>query len=164
ALPEGQEGIIAVKALTIDMPLLCSAALLLALIWTAPAHAARLDLVGGVLTYTDTSSSPPVANALEISLASGTYTVVDPAEASIDPTPNAIASRCTPVNATTVTCPASAIASITVLARHGDDRVVLAGVAVPTFVAGGTGNDTLVGGDGDDFFFLNTGDGSDTID
>jgi Ca2+-binding RTX toxin-like protein len=57
----------------------------------------------------------------------------------------------------------SAIASLTILTRNGDDRVVLTGVPVPAFVDGGRGNDVLVGGNGDDFFFWNTGDGSDTV-
>ena len=142
-----------------------TAAVLLTLVLHAtPAHAARLDLTGGVLEYLDQSGGAAIANALTVTLAGDTYTLHDPAEASVNPTPNALAGGCAPVDAQTVTCPAAAIVSFTILTRNGDDHVTLTGVAVPTFVDSGTGNDVLVGGDADDFFFWNVGDGSDRID
>jgi Ca2+-binding RTX toxin-like protein len=128
-----------------------------------PADAARLDVIGDVLTYTDPSIPPGIANALSIMLSGDRYTIDDPAEAAIDLTANALAAGCTAVDSNSATCPASAVTDITVLTRNGDDRVVLTGVEVPAFVDGGHGNDTLVGGDADDFFFWQPGDGSDRI-
>ena len=140
-----------------------AAALLGPVLSATLAPAARLEINGDVLGYTDTSVTPPVANALTISLAGDTYTIDDPAEASIELIGSAVAAGCLAIDSNTVTCPAGAIASITVLTRRGDDRVVLTGVPVPTFVDGGAGNDTLIGGDSDDFFFWAPGDGSDRI-
>ena len=144
--------------------IMAALALLLPTATVTPAAAARLDVNGDVLTYTDTSVTPAVANNLTVTLNGDAYAIHDPAEASIDPTPSAFAAGCTVVDSNTVTCPAPPIASITVLTRLGDDRVVLTGLPVPAFVDGGKGNDTLVGGDGDDFFFWAPGDGSDRID
>ena len=143
---------------------LAFALLALASVAPAPARAARLDLASGVLSYLDTSGGTAIANDLTVTLDGDTYTLHDPAEPLIDVTPNALAGGCAAVDADTATCPASAIASLTILTRNGDDRVVLTGVAVPAFVDGGHGNDVLIGGDADDFFFWNAGDGSDTID
>jgi Ca2+-binding RTX toxin-like protein len=130
----------------------------------SPALAARLDLVDGVLSYLDTSGGLAIANDLTVTLDGDRYTVRDTADPLTDVTPNAGAAGCAALADDTVSCPAAAIASLTVLTRNGDDRVVLTGIAVPAFVDGGHGNDVLVGGDADDFFFWNTGDGSDVID
>ena len=140
-----------------------SAAVVLLALTATRTEAARLDVIGDVLTYTDPSTIPSIANALTITLDGDAYTIDDPAEAAIDLTSNALAAGCTAVDSNTATCPASAIASITVLTRNGDDSVVLTGIEVPAFVDGGHGDDTLVGGDGDDFFFWQPGDGSDRI-
>jgi Ca2+-binding RTX toxin-like protein len=138
---------------------------LLAAIATArPAAGARLDVSGDVLSYTDASTTPEgVANLLTVTLEGDHYALHDPAEASVEPRPTALAAGCTVVDAHTAVCPAAGIASITILSRRGDDRVTLAGLPIPTFVDGGPGADSLIGGEGDDFFFWAPGNGSDRI-
>jgi Ca2+-binding RTX toxin-like protein len=143
---------------------LALALLMLTTALPSPAPAARLDLVSGVLSYLDTSGALAIANDLTVTRDGDTYTLHDPADPLIDVTPNALTAGCVALGPNTVTCPASAIPSLTILLRGGDDRLTLMGVAVPAFVDGGHGNDVLGGGDADDFFFWNVGDGSDTID
>lgn len=137
---------------------------LLALLASAdPVCAADLDLTAGVLGY----AAPPgdtIANALTVSLVDDVYTVADPAETTVTPTANALAAGCVAVDATTVTCPAAAVTSLTVTTRAGDDSIVLVGVAAPALVVPGQGNDAVLGGDGDDVIQWNPGDASDVVD
>src|SRR5262245_15298936 len=141
-----------------------AAAMLLGLTGVAAqARAADVDLAAGVLSYIDLSS-PGVPNALAISLAGGTYTIDDPAEAVVTLGSNAISQGCAPFDSNTVTCPAAAITSFNLSTRLGNDTIVLSGVAHPAVVSGGDGNDTIVGGDADDTIVWNPGDDNDIVD
>src|SRR5262245_35423331 len=141
-----------------------AAAMLLGLTGVAAqARAADVDLAAGVLSYIDLAS-PGVPNALAISLAGGTYTIDDPAEAVITLGSNAISQGCPPFDANTVTCPAAAITSFNIATRFGNDTIMLAGVAHPAVVNGGDGNDTIVGGEAADTIVWNPGDDNDIVD
>lgn len=141
------------------------AAALALLAGAAPAAAARVDFNGDILDYTDASTTlAGVANRLTITADGDHYTIDDPGETSIELRATALAAGCTTIDADTVQCPFDEVASITVLTHRGDDRIVLAGIRVPTFVDAGPGADTIIGGDGDDFFFWQPGNGSDRID
>ena len=113
-----------------------------------------------MLTYFDPGT---VANALTISLAGGTYTIDDPAEASIILGGDAI-STCVAFDSNTVTCPAAAVASFDIQTRNGEDTISLAGATVPALIRGGLGADTILGGAVDDVIVWNPGDSNDTID
>jgi Ca2+-binding RTX toxin-like protein len=66
------------------------------------------------------------------------------------------------VDGVTESVPVSAFATVVVTAGAGNDSVTFSGtLAVPRFVYGGTGNDTLVGGDGP--AVLVGGEGNDTL-
>lgn len=137
-------------------------ALLLVPALVAPARAASVDLATGVLSYV--SIGTVVDNQLAVALTGATYTIDDPAEAAITLGAGATAAGCAPVTATRVTCPAAAIASFSIATQLGIDTIVLAGVPLPAVVQPGDGNDTVVGGDGDDTFVWNPGDDNDTLD
>jgi len=86
------------------------------------------------------------------------YTVTDTAGITAQGT-------CAQVNPTTVNCPGVGIATISVDAGNGNDRVELSRATVPASVEGdldgGQRNDTLIGSDGVDV--LDGGSGSDSL-
>ena len=132
-----------------------------AVLFPAPASASILDLASGVLTYTANSG---VANSLTVTLASGVYTIDDPAESTITLTAAASAAGCAFVDSNTVQCPESQISSWNVSLGDQNDVANLSNVVEPTVIRGGQGNDTLTGGAGPDTFLWNPGDASDLID
>lgn len=130
----------------------------------SPARAAQVDVSAGVLSYRATFDPSLQPNDLTISIASGTYTIDDPHEPTIDLAPGALAAGCATFDNNTVTCPAASVTSLDVATFQNNDTIVLIGVTVPAIVAGGTGNDMLFGSGGDDTFIWSPGDGNDFID
>ena len=128
---------------------------------SARSQAATLDVAAGVLTYT---AATGIANALVVSLAAVTYTIDDPAEASISLGAGAVAAGCTALDANTISCPKSAVGSWNVQLGDQSDTANLAGVSEPTTIRGGVGGDVVTGGAGSDTFTWQPGEGSDTID
>ena len=139
-----------------------AAALAASLALATPAVAADLELTAGVLGYF-AAPSPSAANRVTITLAAGTYAIDDPAE-TITLGTAALAAGCAPLDADTVTCPAAAITSFSIVTRLGDDRIVLTGIAHPAVVTGGDGNDTVIGGNAADTIVWSPGDDNDTVD
>src|SRR5262245_37998533 len=89
----------------------------------APSLAANLDLTpGGQLIY-EASQSTMVMNDLTIALSSGTYAIHDPAEPSINISPNALAAGCEYFNNQFVTCPVAPIVSLAVDTKGGPDTI-----------------------------------------
>jgi Ca2+-binding RTX toxin-like protein len=129
-----------------------------------PARAAQVDVTAGTLSYWSQPATPSVANVLTISLAGGSYTIDDPAEAAITLGSGAVGAGCAPFDNNTVTCPAAAVASIDVATTAGDDTIVLVGATAPARVTAGDGDDVFIGGAGDDTFVWNPGDDNDTVD
>jgi Ca2+-binding RTX toxin-like protein len=87
------------------------------------------------------------ANDVTISLASGTYTITD-LGVGVTAAP-VIATPCTRVDDTTVTCPAPGITDLDVTTSDQNDRAALA-ANTPARIFGGDGDDDLAGGGGND--------------
>ena len=128
-----------------------------------PALSAQVDLTAGALVYRATNSPSMPPNQLTISIASGTYTIDDPGETTIDLGQGAVAAGCAVVDNDTVNCPAATVTSLDVATFENNDTIVLVGTTAPARIEGGRGNDVLAGGGEDDIFTWNQGDGSDTV-
>jgi Ca2+-binding RTX toxin-like protein len=122
---------------------------------------AILDLSAGVLRYDGTMFGE---NDLEIAASGAAYTVEDTGEPVISLTRAAADAGCVVATPNVATCPAASVASLSVSANFGDDRIALGGVVHPAVVEGGDGADTIIGGGADDVFVWNAEDDSDTID
>lgn len=124
------------------------------------ARAATLDVNGGVLVYT---AATGVANALVVSLPGASYTIDDPAEATVLPTAGALLAGCVNLDANTVSCPESAIGAWNVQLSDLADSANLAAVLEPATFRGGDEDDVLIGGLGADTFTWLPGDDDDLL-
>src|SRR3954468_5426907 len=96
---------------------LVALAVVIAACGMAPAaHAATASVAGGTLTYT---AAPGEANHLAVTVASGSYSLLDPA---LTVTPG---SGCSAAAGDRVTCPTTGISAIVVDAGDGADTVTL---------------------------------------
>jgi hypothetical protein len=125
------------------------------------AAAATVEITSGDLAY---SAAPGIANALVVSLASGTYTIDDPAESAVGLGAGALAAGCLVVDANTVTCPEHAVSSFHVSVVDMNDTVDLSTIIDPATITGGSGDDTLTGGLADDLFIWAPGSNNDFVD
>jgi Ca2+-binding RTX toxin-like protein len=128
-------------------------AVILVLAAPAAAQAADVSVSGTTLAFTAADNE---ANAVSITLAAGTYTVVDAGVPSV----TANGGGCAAV-ANTVTCPVGSINAVTVDGRDLADTIALSGTAAAT-INGGEGDDTITGGPLNDT--INGGADADRID
>lgn len=134
--------------------------LLATLVFAVHARGATLDVNGGVLVYT---AATGVANALVVSLPGASYTIDDPAEATVLPTAGALLAGCVNLDANTVSCPESAIGAWNVQLSDLADSANLAAVLEPATFRGGDEDDVLIGGLGADTFTWLPGDDNDLL-
>jgi hypothetical protein len=99
-------------------------------------------------------------NGLTITPEGGRVTIADPGAGSIRFTTSGNG-KCTAVAATVVSCTAANIPKVVIALGDGDDTASV-GIAVPTTIDGGSGNDRFVDGPGPEQF--TGGDGVDTVD
>jgi Ca2+-binding RTX toxin-like protein len=113
-----------------------------ALLHSATASAATASVSGGVLTY---SASPGETNLVNVSLASGVYTIVDGGA------PVLAGSGCSLPSAGRATCGSNGITSIRVDAGDGNDVITLL-PSTPATISDGPGDDLVTAGSGADVF------------
>src|SRR5262249_14615317 len=109
-------------------------------------------LTTGDLIYT---AGTGTANNLSVSLAGGNYTFRDTAE-KITLTNTAKKANCSSVDNNTVTCPDSAVNTISLNVGDANDTVRVQSVGDATTVNGGTGTDTVASTNDADFILSNS--------
>ena len=122
---------------------------------------AALDISAGALSYVAGSGA---ANNISVSLAAGTYTIGDSGVPAITLGTGAVGAGCANLNAVTVACPRSAIASWSLQLVDQSDTANLGQVLDPITFRGGQGDDMLNGGPSADTFLWAPGDANDRID
>jgi len=122
------------------------------LVLPSTASAALVSVGGSTLSY---SSQGTERNGPTVTLAGGVYTVTDSTADNMN-----AGAGCTAATAVSVTCVDTGVTSLSLSGGNQHDRFE---VIAPTsaVISAGTGNDTLIGGDGDDT--LNGAQGNDTL-